>query len=94
MASEGESYQIQPAQIPRQFRKQRGSIYDQVIADFLKSKQEHAKVTMSGRTVKALYSGLKWASRDHPEISVSQRRGSIYLARERLPAAAATPSFP
>lgn len=88
------AYEIQPAEIPRQIRKQRGSIYDQVIADFLKSRQQHSKVTMPGRTIKALYSGLKWASRDHPEVSVNQRRGNIYLARERSAAAAATPSFP
>ena len=87
-------YEIQPAEIPRQIRKQRGSIYDQIIADFLKSRQFHSKVTMSGRSVKALYSGLKWASRNHPAVSVNQRRGIIYLARERLKTQPTTPVFP
>jgi len=74
-------YRLVPVSLPAP--KTRHGIYEQMLADFVRSGVDSALVECQGKSANTLYQGLYQAvrSRAAGDILVRRREGAVYLAR-------------
>ena len=75
-------YRLVPAEVPRQAGR-RGSLYAEIVAEFVASGVESALVEMPGRKANSLNGGLRKAvATAGAHVKVVVRAGQVYLLKD------------